>query len=93
MKYQLQYCNSKKLEINICPHICYNIKRGLNNIGAVFYMKDNIINVNFTARHKRKVKFKNYIISKLKRIKDIFVFKGKYYKESKDNKNYHKSTM
>lgn len=56
-------------------------------------MKDNIINVNFTARHRRKVKFKNYIIAKLRRIKDIFVFKGKYYKESKDNKNYHKSTM
>lgn len=56
-------------------------------------MKDNIVNVNFTARHKRKVKFKNYILAKVKKLKSIFVFKGKYYKKSKDNKNHHKFTM
>lgn len=56
-------------------------------------MKDNIINVNFTAKHKRKVKIKNYILAKLKKLKRFFVYKGKYYKESKDNKNYHKYTI
>lgn len=56
-------------------------------------MKDNIINVNFTARHKRKIKFKNYIKAKIKGLKSIFILKFKYHKKSKSNKNHDKYTM
>lgn len=62
-------------------------------MGAVLSMKDNVINVNFTARHKRMIKFKNYILAKLKKLKNIFSFKGKYFKESRTYKNYNKDTM
>ena len=38
-------------------------------------MKDNVINVNFTARHKRKIKLKNYIIVKFKNSRVNFPLK------------------
>jgi|GEM_PF-3059122 len=56
-------------------------------------MRDNVINVNFTAGQRRKAKFKKLFISLLKKYKNLFHSKNKHTKKPQSSKNYHKSTM